>query len=647
MRIKLNKIKLENFKGVKSFEFSPNGRNALIRAENGVGKTTVYDGFMWGLFGKDSDGKTDFSVRPLDAENNPIKGLVVAVEVVLEINGDIHTLRKEQHDHISKGGKVSYPKEYIIDGEPGILEKNFKDFIANIIPEDKFKMFTDLSYLCDKLHWTTRRELLLDVAGNLPNPAGFDGLLEKLNGKKVIKAYEKILKERIKGYEKERDEINPRIDELQRGLDDFAQSHGGESESFFVEMRDECQGKVGALAAKCTELLAGEKQRQEKAEKINDLIGTRLHRESVVKQKAGAVDDLLDERARLEKEQADKTQGLVDLQNLSTQAMSAVESAQSQIKASQLTLKQVRDERSKADDPNCSLCGQVWPVDKPKPGLADIETRGNAVKSIIDRTIALKSELRDALSILLAQEKDKAKELKTAEVAKNKRIAEINETIENRPEPDPKQDLEWQKITIDLENLQAELGKPASEQLGQIEAKKEAAESLLNDLNKSLNQFDNNKKVGERIAELEARNKELTQKIADCDKELDEIGRFKIAESKMVEASVNGLFQHVEWKLFEYFLNGEIKEICVCILDGVPYPDMSFGQKIYATIDVINTLSDHYGVEVPLFLDHAESMTLPIEAESQVIKLYAQEGVKELVVEVEQVKGEKNAVKIW
>ena len=38
MRIKLNKIKLENFKGIKSFEADLGGANALVRAENNMPK---------------------------------------------------------------------------------------------------------------------------------------------------------------------------------------------------------------------------------------------------------------------------------------------------------------------------------------------------------------------------------------------------------------------------------------------------------------------------------------------------------------------------------------------------------------------------------------------------------------------------------
>jgi len=65
----------------------------------------------------------------------------------------------------------------------------------------------------------------------------------------------------------------------------------------------------------------------------------------------------------------------------------------------------------------------------------------------------------------------------------------------------------------------------------------------------------------------------------------------------------------------------------------VPYADMSAGQKIFVGIDIINVLSAHYDTSIPLFIDHAESLTLPIEATSQIIELHAQKNITKLTVE--------------
>ena len=80
-------------------------------------------------------------------------------------------------------------------------------------------------------------------------------------------------------------------------------------------------------------------------------------------------------------------------------------------------------------------------------------------------------------------------------------------------------------------------------------------------------------------------------------------------------------------------MNGEIQDTCEATINGVPYPDMSYGQRIIVGIDIINVLSEHYDLSACLFIDNAESVTYPLEAKSQTIELYAEEGLDELVVE--------------
>ena len=268
--------------------------------------------------------------------------------------------------------------------------------------------------------------------------------------------------------------------------------------------------------------------------------------------------------------------------------------------------------------------------------LNDIKARGDRYKKNVDDLGKVLAELAHNLDELITKKEALVEELKTAEVAKNKRMAESAETIETRPQTDPSGDAEWQKLTTQIETIQAELGEPVSEQLDAIEAEKGLADELLRQMDESLAKWDVNEDNKARIAELDARQKVVAQLIADVMADLDEVARYKLAQSQMVETAVNGMFKYVTWRLFEYYQNGEINDqVCVALLDGKPYPDLSKGEQVFANNDVINTLGDYFAAEVFRFVDHAESVTLPIEANSQVIKLRAVVGVKELEVEVE------------
>ena len=57
--IKLKSLSLVNFKGVRSQEINFSDQVTVVCGENGTGKTTVFDAFLWLLFGKDSTGRSD------------------------------------------------------------------------------------------------------------------------------------------------------------------------------------------------------------------------------------------------------------------------------------------------------------------------------------------------------------------------------------------------------------------------------------------------------------------------------------------------------------------------------------------------------------------------------------------------------------
>ena len=67
--IKLKSLSLVNFKGIRSLNIGFSDAETLVAGENGTGKTTVFDSFLWLLFGKDSTGRSDsnFNIKTLDS----------------------------------------------------------------------------------------------------------------------------------------------------------------------------------------------------------------------------------------------------------------------------------------------------------------------------------------------------------------------------------------------------------------------------------------------------------------------------------------------------------------------------------------------------------------------------------------------------
>ena len=318
-RIQIGKIEFEHFQGFTQKTVDFKYRDAKACGENGTGKTSLADGVYWGLYDKNSAGIKKFGIRPVITNHDspefgePIRGLIVKVAFDLLINGTAKTFCKEQHEDVKEiNGRTiySYPNKYWIDGY-AMPENEYKKAIENIMPSDIFKMLTDLDYFNNekKFKWPERREVLNEMSGNIPQPTGHDGLIAKLNGHD-IDAYKKTLTVRKKLYEDERHDNGVLINDKQKYLKVYTQT-AGDSEIELQARREIAQEDVLELDEKIQTLRDSEKERQEGFENINKLTVLRLHRESIVKNQSGKLEDLNDEKYKLEQEHGDRTQALV------------------------------------------------------------------------------------------------------------------------------------------------------------------------------------------------------------------------------------------------------------------------------------------------------------------------------------------------
>lgn len=85
MRIILKQLTLKNFKGIK--DLSIDFKNmTTISADNGVGKTTIFDAYTWLLFDKDSNNSSNFNIKTLDKDGQVIPDIEHSVEGVFLID---------------------------------------------------------------------------------------------------------------------------------------------------------------------------------------------------------------------------------------------------------------------------------------------------------------------------------------------------------------------------------------------------------------------------------------------------------------------------------------------------------------------------------------------------------------------------------
>ena len=101
----------------------------------------------------------------------------------------------------------------------------------------------------------------------------------------------------------------------------------------------------------------------------------------------------------------------------------------------------------------------------------------------------------------------------------------------------------------------------------------------------------------------------------------------------MLEAKINKKFNHATFRLFIENINGGLEECCDTTYQGVPYNSMNNGARINIGLDICNTLSQHYGISLPCFIDNAEAVSKIIDTNAQQIRLFVSEADKKLRIE--------------
>lgn len=88
--MKILKMRLENFQGVKELEIDPQGESSAIYGDNGTGKSTVYNAFTWLMYGKPSTTEKNYTPKTTGSHN-----LHHSVEMTVELaDGSEMVLKK-------------------------------------------------------------------------------------------------------------------------------------------------------------------------------------------------------------------------------------------------------------------------------------------------------------------------------------------------------------------------------------------------------------------------------------------------------------------------------------------------------------------------------------------------------------------------
>jgi len=650
--MRLKKLRLKNFKGIRSFELSPNGGNVSIYGENATGKTTLKDAFFWLLFDKDGQGKSEFDIKTIDPKTGEaIHNLDHKVEGTLELNGKDITLKKVYYEKWTRQrgnaekSFTGHTTDYFIDGVP-VKKSEYDARISEIAGRDDiFKLLTDPAYFNEQLHWQERRKILLEVCGDISDAdviASNEKLarLQDILTERSLEDHRKILQARKKEINKELERIPVRIDEVSQGLPDISSIQPEKVKSEIENLKQQKQEKEtelvrlqngGEIAEKIKQLREIESELLRiQNDHAKDLRGN-------IDETQNALDLMLAERRALQAELADIQQEI----DRNSKNIAEWENDMARLRKEWRNTDSLMFKFEQSD--TCPTCGQKLPQEKLQEArdkaLADfnqekaaelelITKHGKEYRKLVDETQkvieANKGEIEKIQKDILPIEED-IKELQEKIKVLQAQRTDISENKEYQAKDKERQQLEEQ-----IEFLKGGVFRAAE----QIEADMDSLNETMIVHQDSLAQVEQHKKGKARIEELKAQEKELVKEYEKLEKELYLLEEFTKRKVSLLEEKINSKFKLARFKLFNTLVNGRIEECCETIYDGVPYSTaLNNGMRKNIGIDIINTLSEHYKFSAPIWFDNREAVTELIPTNGQLINLVVSEKDKSLRVE--------------
>lgn len=633
--MKLTKLELLNFKGLKSFGINLNG-DVVIRGDNATGKTTVFDSVCWLLFGKDSLDRADFEIKTLDG-GEPIHKVnhEVTGTFTLDEGGTVELKRVYREKYSSpRGGEVTltgHTTDYFVDGVPK-KEKEYKEIVSSLIDESIFKLITNPLYFNETYSWQNRRKLLLEMCGDIDDISVINSrddlrrLAELLEGR-TVDDHRKVVAAKKTAINKELDMIPVRIDEAMRNKPEIVSD-----KAKLIRDIETLSAGIGEVE-KQKAIIQNGFSSTEKESKIRD-----INRQLEV-QRSKVLSDYHKQKQRLRDEYE---ASLTKLKMVEVDRDRCTDRRDELNKEIERESKRIATLQSEFDTFNaqqfnkesCPTCGQALPADK----RAVLEAEFNTNKSkkleewkwLIESAVKLKENYEEQQELMVSKIDSLTAKVSQYNDAYNVKFKEYEAYSEPNVEDDPVYaDLNAQLFLLEIDDepgAEAEELAKLDEELSSMKSKKAGLET-------ELNKFKLIDDINHRILELENQQQKLVAEKNALDEASFLMDEFIKVKVNMLEENINSRFKLARFKMFNVMLNGNVEECCETTYKGVPYRSMNNAARINVGLDIINALTSYYKVNAPVFIDNAEAVTEFVPVNSQTIKLIVDESKPQLTVE--------------
>ena len=629
MKIELKTITLQNFKRARNVTINFT-HNVVISGGNETGKSTIYDAYLWCLFGVTN--RPDTTVQTLDSSNNIIHKLETSVSLVINYNEerDIKIERRLSERYKAENTVeekfLGTTQTRLIDDVPYSVSA-FRDKLNSLCNFDDWFLLSNIN-----IFWSCkvdeRRRILMSLAGEINEselmqnyPAVHRGVIVEK------KELSEMLKQQNATRKKANDELQTIPAKVQaqdalKVVDDF-------------DVVEEDKKKIDLQLADIDAALQGVVTNTAEQQEYENKLATENNKYNKVREQwqtnhfqmvdeafknVTAASESLHEATRLQKEHSDTY-------------------VKNKTKISELTnefnklMQQWKDVNEKefnfAKTDVCPVCGRPYTDEMKEQEYENAVNEFNTHKSTKLTEIQNKAtEIHNQITVLKGLVNTY---LQVTSVSDNNNIKTKQETYNNLV----KKRSELQSLTWEQSNEKANADASlqaivATKPLLVVDTtheenklKKKELTKKRDDLIKRLSGRDNNKRIEEEKVKLDKRSRELAQIVADCNEVIRQIKEYKKNKIAVIESKVNSFFSLIRWKFYEQNItNDDEKEICKAIdRNGVDYNSTNDGTVINMGIDIINGISKAKDIYVPLFVDRKESVENVLPSIQQAIYL--------------------------
>lgn len=637
MELKILRISMSNFKGVKNKEIVLDGKSARLCAQNGRFKTTTADAFYFLFCDCNTALVKNPPITPLGQEECESR-----VEIEISIDGKICNVAKVQKfkQKTEDDGRTtsSITNTYEINS----VSKSQKDFYRELeergIDTEHFLILSNPNALLSDTSKAGRekiREILFSMTGDISDTdiakdVNADDVVELLDNY-TLTEIEQMNKATIKkitdSMGKDNSIINARIEEVKK-------QKSTQDAAVLQEQKKSYEAEISRIEKELADMGNSNKEAKfvELTNKLN-IIKVEMDCE-LVNQKSDLDRQYRDKLAEAQGYERNVNEIQANLDNAIAEQNRLNEDIKKQRTLYKMEQSAVLDE----SDLSCPVCHIPYTKDK----LAKIKAEFDKNKA---KRVKMVKATGDELKAKIEANKSLIEELKHQLIEMTAKLDECKTEVDSLlvqlnslPKiPDYMSNKEYKKIYNEIEKITKDLAKSDKSKKSELESQRNVNKQMLNQVVSELAFLDKNKELDARIEELREERKTNEVNKAKAEKIIDQVENVKRHKNEKLTDEINKHFDIIDWKLFEYQRNGDIKEVCIPLIDGKPIDSCCNGSLItLAKVSICNTLQNHFGQFVPIWIDDyslfSENTYSRLEYNTQIIGLMVTEN-KELVVE--------------